>query len=136
MFTILLGMAGIIASGLVWRIILSSKSAETIRSHLARAVYEVFLPALVLHVMWQTPVSLNLLRVPVVAAVSVLLCLIVAAMIYGDGKHFGGRRAAGAMLLASGFGNFTYLGLPVLTQTFGPWAQSVAIPFDLFASTP
>ncbi len=24
----------------------------------------------------------------------------------------------------------------MLTQTFGPWAQSVAIPFDLFASTP
>jgi len=87
-------------------------------------------------VMWQTPVSLNLLRVPVVAAISVLLCLITAAMVYGDGKRFGGRRAAGAMLLASGFGNFTYLGLPVLTQTFGPWAQSVAIPFDLFASTP
>jgi len=136
MFTILLGMAGIIAAGLVWRIILGGKSAEVIRSHLAMVVYEVFLPALVLHVMWQTPVSLNLLRVPVVAAVSVLLCLIAAAMIYGDGNHFGGRRAAGAMLLASGFGNFTYLGLPVLTQTFGPWAQSVAIPFDLFASTP
>jgi len=136
MFTILLGMAGIIAAGLAWRIILGGKSAEVIRSHLARAVYEVFLPALVLHVMWQTPVSLNLLRVPVVAAVSVLLCLIAAAMIYGDGKRFGGRRAVGALLLASGFGNFTYLGLPVLTQTFGPWAQSVAIPFDLFASTP
>ncbi len=136
MFTILLGMAGIIAAGLVWRIILGGKSAEAIRNHLAKAVYEIFLPALVLHVMWQTPVSLNLLRVPVVAAVSVLFCLIAAAMIYGDGKHFGGRRAAGAMLLASGFGNFTYLGLPVLTQTFGPWAQSVAIPFDLFASTP
>jgi len=136
MFTILLGMAGIIAAGLAWRIILGGKSAEVIRSHLARAVYEVFLPALVLHVMWQTPVSLNLLRVPVVAAISVLLCLIAAAMIYGDGKRFGGRRAVGALLLASGFGNFTYMGLPVLTQTFGPWAQSVAIPFDLFASTP
>jgi predicted permease len=136
MFTVLAGMAAIIVAGIIWRIILGGKHAETIRGYLAKAVYEVFLPSLVLHVMWQTPVTLNVLRVPVVAAAGVLLSLLAAALIYGDGRHFGGKRAAGAMLLASGFGNFTYLGLPVLTQTFGPWAQSVAIPFDLFASTP
>ena len=136
MLTVLTGMAAIIAAGLVWRIMLGGKAAETIRGYLAKAVYEIFLPALVLHVMWQTPVTLNVLRVPVVAAVAVLLSLLVAFMIYGNGTRLGGRRAAGAMLLGAAFGNFTYLGLPVLTQTFGPWAQSVAIPFDLFASTP
>jgi len=46
------------------------------------------------------------------------------------------RPATGALLLAASFGNFSYLGLPVLTQTFGEWARMVAIQFDLLASTP
>lgn len=136
MFPILAGMAAVILLGVLWRLILGGKNVETIRSHLAKAVYEVFLPALVLHVMWQTEANINVLRVPVVASIGVLVSLLAAVLIYGDGKRLGGKRAAGAMLLAAGFGNVTYLGLPILTQTFGPWAQSIAIPYDLFASTP
>jgi len=136
MFAILIGMSSIIAAGLIWRLLLGSNQAEAVRAHLAKAVYSVFLPALVLHVMWQTPVNLDVLRIPVVASAGVLLSLLVAVLIYGDGKRVGGKKAAGALLLAACFGNVTYLGLPVLTQTFGPWAQSVAIPYDLFANTP
>ncbi len=132
----LFGMAAMIAAGAIWRAMLDAARAEIIRGSLTRSVYEVFLPALVLHVMWQTPPSLNLVRVPAVAATCVLLSLLVAWAVYRDSDRFGGRKAVGALLLASGFGNFTYLGLPVLTQTFGAWAQSVAIPFDLFATTP
>jgi len=54
MFTVLAGMAALIAAGVIWRLSLGADTAESIRAHLARAVYEVFLPALVLHVMWQT----------------------------------------------------------------------------------
>jgi malate permease and related proteins len=136
MFATLIGMSSIIAVGLVWRLLLGGEQAEAVRAQLARAVYAIFLPALVLHVMWKTPVNLDVLRIPVVAAAGVLLSLLAAVLIYGDGKRVGGKKAAGALLLASCFGNVTYLGLPVLTQTFGAWAQSVAIPYDLFANTP
>lgn len=136
MFTTLIGMSSIIAVGLAWRLLLGGEQAEAVRAQLARAVYAIFLPALVLHVMWKTPVNLDVLRIPVVAAAGVLLSLLAAVLIYGDGRRVGGRKAAGALLLASCFGNVTYLGLPVLSQTFGAWAQSVAIPFDLFANTP
>ncbi len=141
MFAILLGMSAIIIAGLLWRILLGAQKAENIRTYLVRAVYDIFLPALVLHVMWQTEVNLNTIRLPLVSALAILLSLLVASLIYANGKWLPGsslqkRKAAGALLLASSFGNFTYLGLPVLTQTFGPWAQSVAIHFDLFASTP
>jgi predicted permease len=141
MFAILLGMSAIIVAGLLWRIVLGAKKAETTRTYLVRSVYDVFLPALVLHVMWQTEVSLNSVRLPLVSSLAVLLSLLAAYLIYANGKWLPGssvqqRKAVGALLLASSFGNFTYLGLPVLTQTFGPWAQSVAIHFDLFASTP
>ncbi len=141
MFAILLGMAAIIVVGLLWRILLGAEKAESVRGHLVRAVYDIFLPALVLHVMWQAEVDLNSIRLPLVSSLAILLSLLAASLIYAGGKWLPGnvtqkRKAAGALLLASSFGNFTYLGLPVLTQTFGPWAQSVAIYFDLFASTP
>jgi predicted permease len=45
-------------------------------------------------------------------------------------------RRLGAMILAASFPNVTYLGLPVLEQTFGSWARSVVIQMDLFAVTP
>ncbi|HKJ83358.1 MAG TPA: AEC family transporter [Mariprofundaceae bacterium] len=144
MLSVLLGMAAIIAIGVCWRLILKEKAADAIRAHLAQAVYQIFLPALVLHVLWQTPVDLNSVRLPLVSAIAVLISLLLAALVYGSGwliracmgAHYHANRAIGALLLASAFGNFTYLGLPVLTQAFGPWAQMVAIHFDLLASTP
>jgi predicted permease len=139
----LFGMAIIILAGIGWRLLLGGRTADTVRGHLAQAVYQVFLPALVVHVLWQTPVNLNAARIPVVAAACVLLTLLLAALVYGNGRlvrAFMGqhpvRPAIGALLLAAAFGNFTYLGLPVLTQTFGPWSQFVAIQFDLLAGTP
>jgi predicted permease len=42
----------------------------------------------------------------------------------------------GALLLAAAFPNVTYLGLPILMQTFGDWAQFVVIQLDLFATAP
>lgn len=143
MLSVLFGMAAIILAGIAWRLVLGGKTSETVRGHLAQAVYQVFLPALVLHVMWQTPISLNAVRIPVVSAACVLLDLLAAALIYGNGRivraFMGGtnaRPAVGALLLAAAFGNFTYLGLPVLTRAFGAWSQFIAIQFDLLASTP
>jgi len=142
MFNVLLGMAAIIVAGIGWRMLLGGKSADAIRSHLAQAVYQIFLPALVLHVLWRAPVDLNTIRIPLVATLSVLLSLLTAFLIYGNGKLVtaflpgNSNKMIGALLLASAFGNFTYLGLPVLSQTFGAWAQIVAIQFDLLASTP
>lgn len=142
MTNVLFAMVAIIASGVIWSLVLGSKSAEGIRSNLALAVYHLFLPALVLHVLWQAPVDANTLRIPLVSALSVLLSMLAAFLVYGNGfivRKFipsNPNRATGALLLAAAFGNFSYLGLPVLTQAFGSWAQMVAIQFDLLASTP
>jgi len=142
MINILFAMVAIIVAGIIWRLVLGGKSAEGIRSSLALAVYNLFLPALVLHVLWQAPVDVNTLRIPIVAALSVLLSMLAAFLVYGSGflvRKFipsNPNRATGALLLAAAFGNFSYLGLPVLTQAFGSWSQMVAIQFDLLASTP
>ncbi len=142
MINTLLGMAAVILAGIGWRMLLGGKSADAIRTHLAQAVYQIFLPALVLHVLWQAQVDLNTVRIPLVATLAVLLSLLTAFLIYGNGKLVAAflpgnsNKMIGALLLASAFGNFTYLGLPVLSQTFGAWAQIIAIQFDLLASTP
>ncbi len=142
MLNVLIGMAIIIAAGIGWRMVLGQTSAENVRTHLTQAVYHIFLPALVVHVLWQFPVGLNTVRIPLVASLSVLLSLLAAFLLYGNGKLVAAfmpgnsNKAVGALLLASAFGNFSYLGLPVLTQAFGTWAQVVAIHFDLLASTP
>lgn len=142
MSVVLFAMVAIIMAGIIWRLILGGDSADSIRSHLALAVYHIFLPALVLQVLWQAPVDMNTIRIPLVSALSVLLSMLAAFLIYGNGllaRKFlpsAPKQATGALLLAASFGNFSYLGLPVLTQTFGEWAQMVAIQFDLLASTP
>ncbi len=137
MQSVLLAMASIILAGMAWRLWLGAEHAERIRGVLAGAVYQLFLPALVLHVLWSTPVDLNTLRIPVVAAAAVLGSMMLAYLMYGRVLSDRTNHAAvGALLLASAFGNFTYLGLPVLTQTFGEWSQFIAIQFDLLASTP
>jgi predicted permease len=43
---------------------------------------------------------------------------------------------SGALILAAGFPNVTYLGLPVLQNTLGDWTRAVVIQYDLFACTP
>ncbi len=141
MLHILGGMAVIIVIGLVWRVVLGEKAAEKVRSNLVTAVYYVFLPALALQLMWATPLNTDSIRVPVVAGIVILMSLLVASLVYAGGRWFTGtalqrKKTLGAALLACGFANFTYLGLPVVSQVFGEWAQVVAIQFDMFASTP
>jgi len=46
------------------------------------------------------------------------------------------RPSFGVMLLAAGFGNVTYLGLPIITGMVGPQFGYVAILYDLLAATP
>jgi len=147
MLAVLVSTAAMILIGVGWRMVLGEVSAEAMRSHLTKSVYHLFLPALVLHVLWQSPVDLNTIRVPLVAALSVLLSLLAAWLLYKS-KTLAGlpwarsflpndrHTMVGALILASAFGNFSYLGLPVLSQTFGDWAQVIAIQFDLLASTP
>ncbi len=142
MNNILFSMVAIIVAGVSWRLVLGGKAAESIRSNLALAVYHLFLPALVLHVLWLAPVDVNTLRIPLISALSVLLSMLAAFLVYGNGfivRKFipvNPNRVTGALLLAAAFGNFSYLGLPVLSQAFGSWSQMVAIQFDLLAGTP
>ncbi|MDO9270819.1 MAG: AEC family transporter [Methylobacter sp.] len=131
----LIQMTLIIVCGAGWRIAKpAGLSAEQTRRVLTTVVYYLLLPAMVLEVLWSADIGLHSFQYALLGMGSIvfaMLCLWTVGALF----KFEGRRM-GAMILGAAFPNVTYLGLPVLEQTFGSWARSVAIQMDLFAATP
>lgn len=131
-----IGQAAIlIVCGVLWRVLTpQGLDADTLRNSLTSVVYVLLLPALVLVVLWRAELSFDALRVAVLAMVGI------AVGMGGAWLWFRLQRPAaaafGALLLAAAFPNATYMGLPVLEASLGPWARAVAIQYDLFACTP
>ena len=135
MLNVLFQMTGLILCGIGWRILQPDGLAPVqTRKVLTSLVYYLLLPALVLSVLWQAELGETSLLIAAAAAAGI-------AAGFGFGFLFcrlcrNSSQEAGAVILAVAFPNTTYLGLPVLEATFGPWARSVAIQYDLFACTP
>lgn len=135
MYGVLAQTAVLIVFGIGWRAARPwGLDADATRRVLTGLVYVLLLPALVLDVLWRAPLGLAAVGVAVAAAVGVIAAL-AASWTWFRARSYP-RSAVGPLVLASAFGNVTYLGLPVLESAFGPWARSVAIEYDLFASTP
>lgn len=124
-----------ILCGIGWRIIRpSGLDADLTRQVLTSVVFNLLLPILVLSVLWRAQLGWESLKI---AAFGVVVVLSGALLAWLGGKLFRvGRRRLGAAMLAIAFPNVTYIGLPVLEQTFGAWARSLAIQIDLFAALP
>ena len=105
-----------------------------VRNALTNSVYFVFLPALVLRVLWHAQLDISSVKISISAIVAILTCLALAIAVCRYCQS--NRPVAGAMILAATFPNATYLGLPLLENTFGSWARSIAIQFDMFAALP
>jgi predicted permease len=135
MYNVFIQTAILILLGVLWRRFSpQGLDADTLRRSLTTLVYVLLLPALVVVVLWRADLSLDSVRVAVLAALGVLSGMVMAWLWYRGGKS--SAPAIGAMILASGFPNATYMGLPVLESALGPWARSVAVQYDLFACTP
>jgi len=135
MVPVLLQMALLIACGVGWRVLRpGGLDPDDTRRVLTGLVYYLLLPALVLMVLWQAPLGLNSVRIAASAAGGVLGALGLGWLACRVCRV--SPRVAGAAILAAGFPNATYMGLPVLEQTLGSWARSIAIQYDLFACTP
>ncbi len=131
----LIQMTLIMACGAGWRFAKpAGLSAEQTRQVLTTVVYYLLLPAMVLEVLWSAEIGLHSFQYTLLGVGSVVFAMLCLWMV-GALFKFEHRRM-GAMILAAAFPNVTYLGLPVLEQTFGSWARSVVIQMDLFAVTP
>ncbi len=127
--------AFMIISGVLWRLFRPLGSdPDQMRQALTSLVYVFLLPALVLLVLWRAPLGLDAIRITFISASCVFAGLLMARIWFHWQRV--SSKTLGTVLIAGGWGNFTYLGLPVLEGTLGPWARAVAIQFDLFAATP
>ena len=123
------------ACGIVWRFAKPANlSVEQTRQVLTTLVYYLLLPAMVLEVLWTADIGLHSFQYTLLGVGCIIFAMLCLWMV-GAVFKFEDRRM-GAMILAAAFPNVTYLGLPVLEQTFGSWAKSVVIQMDLFAVTP
>lgn len=131
----LIQMTVLMFCGAVWRVVSPNRlAADQTRLVLTSVVYYFLLPAMVLDVLWKADIGWHSLKFSALGMSVVLLSLLCAALL---AKVLRLKKAqTGAMLLATGFPNVTYLGLPVLEQTFGPWTRSVVIQMDLFSIAP
>lgn len=135
MLEVILQMTGLLACGVIWRLVEPAglEYSQT-RKVLTSLVYYLLLPALVLSVLWQTKLGDNSLLIALAAASGVIAGLLLALFTCRACKTHPAQ--TGAIILAVAFPNVTYMGLPVMEATFGTWARSVAIQYDLFACTP
>jgi predicted permease len=131
----LIQMTLIMGCGVFWRVLKpAGLSAEQARLALTTVVYYLFLPAMIVEVLWKADIGWQSLQYSFLG-ISCIVFGIVCSWLIGALFNFSPKRL-GAMMLAAAFANVTYLGLPVLEQVFGSWARSVVIQLDLFASAP
>jgi len=132
---IIVQMGGLILCGVGWRHLRPAGLEPVVtRKVLTSVVYYLLLPALVVSVLWRADMGSKTLLIALCGLFAVIAGLLLSLVLC---RLCSARPAVnGAVILAATFPNVTYLGLPVLEATFGPWARSVAIQFDLFACTP
>jgi predicted permease len=135
MHRVFLLAAVLILAGVLWRRFQPFGLApDTARRTLSAVVYYLLLPALVLGAMWRVPLTIDMAKISAIAVTDVLVGLTLAWAWCRVCRLE--RKSAGALMLAAGFGNVTYLGLPVLEASLGPWTRAVAVQYDLFGCTP
>ncbi|BAZ93834.1 auxin efflux carrier [Thiohalobacter thiocyanaticus] len=135
MLQTILEMFVIVALGVgVRRIGLGGLPPEQLRRGITDVVFYVLLPALVLLTLWRAELGWSTFKISALAITGVLAALALSRLLCRLCAL--SRRKSAALMLAAAFPNVTYLGLPVLENTFGPQARSIAIQYDLFACTP
>src|SRR5690606_11001772 len=97
-------------------------------------VFHLLLPALVLSVLWTADLGIETLKISLFGAGIILFGIAITWLAARLIKLAPQR--LGAAMLSIAFSNVTYMGLPVLEQTFGAWARTIVIQIDLFASMP
>jgi hypothetical protein len=129
----------VIAAGYVWRFFEPGGiDRQSLRQALSAAVLNFFLPALAFGLISSARVDKSFFAVPLTAACVTLIGLAAGFAVYRLLPWFKeiDRPALGVMILAAGFGNVTYLGLPMITGVLGSQFGYVAILYDLLAVTP
>lgn len=139
MYERLLPMILILASGLAWRQVLPGGiPIQQVRQVLNTLVINLLVPALIFGVFLNAHPEPALYRVPLVALVTIAVCLGAGLLVFGAMLRAGRltRAEAGAAVLAVGFGNGLGAALAVVEGLFGGTATRVPLMYEMFATVP
>jgi predicted permease len=131
----LLQMTLLMTCGVAWRLFRpAGLSARHTRIVLTSVVYYLLMPAMILEVLWKTQLGIESLQYTLLGWGSLTFAI---ACIWLIGKTVKmSKKHLGTLILASAFPNITYLGLPILEQTYGSWVRPVVIQLDVFSAAP
>ncbi|MEH2411608.1 AEC family transporter [Nostoc sp.] len=124
MTTVLLALGLIAWLGSILCYILKDLDVGAGRKMIGVLVLNIFLPALVFRVIYTSEMGSEFYQIPLTILLSTVACLGVAILVFRAFKLQ--PQEKGALILASAFGNVTYLGLPVLQGLFPTLALQVA----------
>lgn len=135
MFIVLAQMAILIACGTLWQA-LAPKHIPALahRRALTDLVFYILLPAMVIDVIWQTPLDISSMKISILAMSGLATAALAIWLVLKTIPVSNAQK--GALILAATFPNVTYLGLPVLDQVLGSWSNAIILQYDLFACTP
>lgn len=135
MIETLLKFSFFIGVGIVWRFAKPMQiSADVLRRSLLAVLYLVFLPALVLSVLWQAKLGANTWRILLVMLATTGVGL-AAAWYYYEKKNIS-NNVKGAFILAAAFGSILVIGAPVTQAWVSHWTLRTAVYFEAVVMLP
>jgi hypothetical protein len=114
--TVFLALGLMALAGSALNRLLPDLDIDLTRRACGQLVLNVFLPALNFEVVYQLPIDSTFWQVPLVLSAAAFSCAALAALVLSLARV--DLRVKGSLVLASAFGNVTYLGIPVLRALF------------------
>lgn len=138
MVQVMLPLSLLVAAGALWPRFFSDTDVEQMRTSLNRLVMYLLFPCILFAVSATTPITLNLLSVPLLVGIGSLSAgAILYVMLYRIRlwPHLADPTRA-SLVLAGMFGNTFNIGVPVLVFFFGAAATSYAAFNDMLMTMP
>lgn len=130
----------LISLGVLWKFIPNLPSPATMRNSISALVIHILLPLLTISVIARAPLDHALWQIPMTGAFVTIGCLFIAWLVYKlmQKTLFSNMEdgTLGSIIIGSAWCNATYLGLPIITGTFGETMAFLPVIYDVLALTP
>jgi malate permease and related proteins len=138
MIEVMLPLALLVAAGAVWPLIFRDTPVEAMRTQLNRLVLYVFYPCILFAVVASTPITVDLLSVPLLVGIGTLSSgALLYVLLYLTPLGRGLTDPTRAILMLGGmFGNTFNIGAPVVMYFFGREAVRYAVFNDMLMTMP
>lgn len=138
MVEVMLPLSLLVAAGAAWPLVFRDAPLAPLRTQLNRLVMYVFYPAIIFAVAATTPVTVDLLLVPLLVGIGSLLSgALLYWLLYRSPLGRDLADSTRAVLMVGGmFGNTFNIGVPVLNFFYGPDATRYAVFNDMLMTIP